>query len=85
MCYSLQPHGHGFPSQANWSGLPFPSPGALGHPGIKPGSPAFQAESLPSEPPGKPSESLECTIFKEFLQPNSNGQKIWMDISHKKI
>ena len=31
----------------------FPSPGDLPHPGIKPGSPASQADSLPSEPPGK--------------------------------
>ena len=33
--------------------LPFPSPGDLPDPGIKPGSPAFQAGSLLSEPPGK--------------------------------
>ena len=36
------------------SGLPFPSPGDLPNPEIEPGSPAFQADSLPSEPPGKP-------------------------------
>ena len=33
---------------------PFPSPGDLPNPGIEPGSPALQADSLPSEPPGKP-------------------------------
>ena len=33
-------------------GLPFPSPGDLPDPGIKPGSPALQADSLSSEPPG---------------------------------
>ena len=32
-----------------WSGLPFPSPGNLPNPGIKPGSPALQADSLPTE------------------------------------
>ena len=37
-----------------WSGLPSPSPGDLPDPGIKPGSPALQADALPSEPPGKP-------------------------------
>ena len=37
--------------QEYWSGLPFPSPGDLPNPGIKPGSPALQADSLPSEPP----------------------------------
>ena len=35
------------------SGLPFPSPGDLPTPGIKPGSPALQADSLSSEPPIK--------------------------------
>ena len=35
------------------SGLLFPSPEDLPNPGIKPGSPALQADSLPPEPPGK--------------------------------
>ena len=39
----------GFPRQEYWSGLPFPSPGDLPDPGIKPGSPALQVDSLPSE------------------------------------
>ena len=42
----------GFSREEYWSGLPFPSPGDLPHPGIEPGSPALQADSLPSEPPG---------------------------------
>ena len=37
-----------FSRQEYWSGLPFPSP--LPNPGIKPESPALQADSLPSEP-----------------------------------
>ena len=37
----------GFSRQEYWSGLPFPSPGNLSNPGIKPGSPALQADSLP--------------------------------------
>ena len=36
-----------------WSGLPFPSPGNIPYLGIEPGSLVFQADSLPSEPPGK--------------------------------
>ncbi|KAM7234760.1 hypothetical protein CapIbe_013580, partial [Capra ibex] len=40
--------------QEYWSGLPFPSPGDLPNPGIEPKFPAFQANSLPSEPPGNP-------------------------------
>ena len=43
----------GFSRQEYWSGLPFPSPGDLPNPGIKPRSPALQADTLPSEPPGK--------------------------------
>ena len=42
-----------FSRQEYWSGLPFPSPGDLPYPGIKPRSPALQADSLPSEPSGK--------------------------------
>ena len=34
----------------------FLSPGYLPNPGVKFGSPALQADSLPSEPPGKPGE-----------------------------
>ena len=44
----------GFSRQEYWSGLPFPSPEDLPNPGIKPGSPALQADALTSEPPGKP-------------------------------
>jgi len=44
----------GFSRQKYWSGLPFPSPGNLSDPGIKPGSPALKADSLPSEPHGLP-------------------------------
>ena len=43
----------GFSRQEYWSGLPFPSPGDLPDPGIEPGSPALQADALPSKPPGK--------------------------------
>ena len=37
----------GFSRQEDWSGLPFPPPGDLPNPGVKPGSPALQADSLP--------------------------------------
>ena len=39
----------GFSRQKYWSGLPFHFPGNLPNPGIKPGSPACQVDSLPSE------------------------------------
>ena len=44
----------GFSKQEYWSGLPFPSPGDLPNPGIEPRPPAFLADPLTSEPPGKP-------------------------------
>ena len=43
-----------FSRQEYWNGLPFPSPGDLPDPGIEPRSPALQADTLISEPPGKP-------------------------------
>ena len=44
----------GFSRQEYWSGLPFPSPGDPPDLGIELRSPPLQADSLPSEPPGKP-------------------------------
>ena len=44
----------GFSRQEHWSGQPFPSPGDLPDPRIEPVSPTLQADSLPSEPPGRP-------------------------------
>ena len=46
------PPSMGFSRQECWTGLPFPSPGDLPGPGIKPGFPALQADALLSEPPG---------------------------------
>ena len=60
MSDSLQPHGPQaslsmeFFRQEYWRGLPSPPPGDLPNPGIKPHSPALQADSLPLELPGKP-------------------------------
>ena len=56
-----------FSRQEYWSGLPFPSPGDLPDPGIKPGSPvspALQADFLPSESPGKPCRTETCCELK---------------------
>ena len=56
-----------FSRQEYWSGLPFPSPGDLPDPGIEPGSPAFQADALTSEPPGTPipkkGNGKECSNY----------------------
>ena len=46
----------GFPRQEYWSRLPFPSPGDLPDPGIKPLSPALAGGFFITEPPGKPAK-----------------------------
>ena len=48
-----------FSRQEYSSGLPFPSPEDLPNPGVEAGSRALQADSLPSEPLGKP----YCTVI----------------------
>ena len=73
-----------FSRQESWSGLPFPSSGDLPNPGIKPPSPALQADDLQSEPPGKillKSESESHSVVSDSLQShglcsswNSPGQ-----------
>ena len=44
----------GFSRQEHWNGLPCTPPGDLPNPGIKPGSPALQVDSLPSEQSRQP-------------------------------
>ena len=72
----LQPHGlcvacqaplsMGFSRQEYWSELPFPSPGDLPDPGIKPWCPTLQTDSLLPEPLGKPQrEKHESPNSKE--------------------
>ena len=71
MSKSFQPPGQGplsmgFPRKDYWSGLPFPAPGDLPNPGIEPVSPALQADSLPTEPLGKPKKVLKGDISNCF-------------------
>ena len=61
----------GFSRQEYWSGLPFPSPGDLPNPGIEPGSPVLQADTLPSEPPGKSGLNV-CLGISNFLEEISS-------------
>ena len=69
-----------FSRQEYWSGLPFPSPGDLPDPGIKPGSPALQADSLPSE---LLTHSIKDEIGAHMLIPivteKNNGKNYSMD------
>ena len=55
-----------FSRQGYWSGLPFPSPEDLPNPGIEPGSPAVQADPLPSESLGKPNV-LEYHLIRVWI------------------
>ena len=64
----------GFPWQEYWSGLPCPSPGNLPNPGIEPRSPALQADSIPSEPPGKPLYILiDRSFFNYFIYSGAHN------------
>ena len=56
----------GFSKQEYWSGLPCLSPGDLPDPGVEPGSPALQADSLPFEPRGKTLVFIFISIFSLF-------------------
>ena len=59
---------HGILRQEYWSRVPFPSPGDLPNPGTEPGSPAVQADSLPSEPPGKAYRVAAAAAAAKSLQ-----------------
>ena len=61
-----------FSRQEHWSGLPFPSPGDLPDSGIEPRSLVLQAESLPSEPLGKPNICIYiyCMCIYVHMKPN---------------
>ena len=54
----------GIPRQEYWNGLPFPSPGDLPDPGMEPGSPTLQVNSLLPEPPGKSHILVEHLLFR---------------------
>ena len=55
----------GFSMQEYWNGLPFPSPEDLLGPGIDPQSLTLEADSLLSEPLGKPA-SMQIPILISF-------------------
>ena len=64
-----------FSRQEYWSGLPFPSPGDLPNPGIKPVSPALAGKFFTTEPPEKPKEVYMSLINQHIntdLQPQES-------------
>ena len=66
-------HSMEFSRPEYWSGLPFPSPGALPSPGIEHMSPTLRADSLPAEPPGKPKNTGVSLLQQIFLTQESTG------------
>ena len=64
----------GSPRQEYWSGLLFPLSGDLPNPEIKPKSPALQADSLPTEPPGKRRGIVLFLMYK--------GTQMLREVSH---
>ena len=78
----------GFFRQDYWSGLPFPFLGDLPDPGIEPGSPTLQADSLPSEPPGEDPETEEIPrekIPSKSIEDKGLGFVKGMEERRKKV
>ena len=68
-----------FSRQEYWSDFPFPSQRDLPNPGIKPESPALQADSLPSEPPGMP---LYCLTHSFYMKNGCKWLRAMKQIMH---
>ena len=79
------PPSMGFSRQEYWNGLPFPSPGDLPDSGIEPGSPAFQADALASQPPGNPKSTSNIHRKNSCLSWSSNTLVTWyQELTHWK-
>ena len=71
---------HGILQARIRSGLPFPSPGDLPDPGIEPGSPSLEADTLTSEPPGK----MNITVIQVYA-PTSNAEETEVERFYKDL
>ena len=72
----------GFPRQEYWSGLPFPSPGHLPDPGIKPASPALAGGFFTTEPTGKPKYTIirkKSILRKKTVTKGNMGHLIMIE------
>ena len=67
---------HGIHRQESWSGLPCPPPGDFPKPVVEPRSPALQADSLPSELPGKPMDTGvgSLSLLQGFFPTQESNQ-----------
>ena len=69
-----------FSRQEYWSGLSCPPPGDFSIPGVEPRSPSLQADSLPSEPSGKPKDAGEGSL--SLLPENFHTQESNRNLLH---
>ena len=74
-----------FSRQEYWRRLPFPSPGDLPDPGIKPQSPGLQTDSLPSEPPGKTSWEGQQYTFIVLPQGYIKSPALCHNLVHRDL
>ena len=58
----------GISRQEYWSGLSFPPPGDVPHPGIEPRLPALQEDSLPCELPGMKDSHILCSVIQRLRE-----------------
>ena len=74
-CSPQAPLSMGFSRQRYWSGLPRPYPGDLPDPGIEQGSHTLQADSLPTELPGKPQKCSQWWKIKRSQATHCKNTK----------
>ena len=76
----------GFPRQEYWRGLPFPSPGDLPDPGVKPTSLALAGGLFTTEPPGKLLSMMpkHYTLEKKF-ESEDKGHKLGEGLNAHRI
>ena len=70
----------GFSRQEYWSGLPFPAPGDLPNPGIKPASfssPALAGRFFTTEPPGCVYVNPDLNSFLILAKSELSDQKVF--------
>ena len=83
LCNPLTVQSMEFSRPEYWSGSPFPSPGDPPNLGIKPRSPTLQADSLSSEPPGKPQMPWSAQTLDKLIVTEDRPTVLRCDLSLK--